>query len=384
MDLLTTADLQALAHDDGHDLAVSLFLPTHRVTVELEADRLRLKNLLAAVTKSLHDDGMTSAAVETLLAPAWELHTDVRAWQHMSDGLAIFLRPDWHRVVRVAVDVPLLAAVGDRFVVTPLLSAVSSDDHYLLLAVSQRKVRLLEGSRHRVGEVELRDVPTSLREVIEAPGPRSDTMTRSLGGGRSGPAVFHGHGAGDDEFKHDEMLRFLRVVADGLHDYLTDQDLPMVLVGLDRNVALYREANTYAKVLDHAVRHNPDQLSDGELHDAAWPIAAEYVDQAKHAAIQRFDQLIGSGAASTDAATIEAAAEQGRVDTLFVTSEPSCWNPTVGGRPTVVRLGAEQDLAACEQLDRCVLATLLHGGNAYTVAEPSMLDNALMAATFRY
>jgi hypothetical protein len=50
----------------------------------------------------------------------------------------------------------------------------------------------------------------------------------------------------------------------------------------------------------------------------------------------------------------------------------------------VVRLGDEQELAACELLDRCVLATLLNGGEIYTTSDSSMLNGGLMAATFRY
>jgi hypothetical protein len=384
MELLTTTDLQALTHDEEHSPAVSIFMPTSRVSVEVQADQLRWKNLIGAVETALHDDGIDKAAAATLLAPAWELHADVRFWQHVSDGLAVFLRPGWHRIVRVPVAVPQVATVGDRFVVSPLLGAISSEDHFLVLAVSQQKVRLLEGTRHHVEEVELRDVPTNLRDVIEAPDPRSDTMTRSLRGGRVGPAVFHGHGAGDDTFKNDEAVKFFRRVDDGLRRSLADQNRPMVLVGLERNVAAYRKVNTYPRVLDQAVHHNPDQMSADQLHDAAWPIAHTLFSQSKRAAVERLGELIGTGLASTTAATIHAAAQQGRVDTLFVTGEPSCWNGTVGGRPSVVRLGDEQELAACELLDRCVLATLLNGGEIYTTSDSSMLNGGLMAATFRY
>lgn len=384
MDLLTTTDLKALTRPDLREPAVSLFMPTSRVPANPQADPLRWKNLLTAVASSLDDAGADRGSAEALLAPAWELHTDQSAWRYMSDGLAMFLRAGWHRIYRVPVDVPEVAAVGDRFLVSPLLGAISSEDHFLALTVSQRNIRLLEGTRHRLEIVELPDVPMDLRDVIEAPEPRSATMTRSLGGGRPGPAVFHGHGAADDDFKNEEVVRFFRRVVEGLHPYLADQDLPMVLVGLDRNIGLFREVNTYRNVLGQAVSSNPDHLSADELHDAAWPIAAEHFAQAKHAAIERFEQLHGTGLASADTESIQVAADQGRVATLFVRREPSCWDRGHGGRPTVVRLGVDSSLAECELLDRSVLATLANGGEVYQVDEPSPLDGHLMAATFRY
>ncbi len=381
MDLLTTTDLQALTHDDQSGLAVSLFVPTTPAPANAQIDPLRWKNLLAAVGSSLDDSGADKDATKSLLAPAWDLHADPTAWRYMSDGLAMYLRPGWHRTYRVPVQVPEVAAVGDRFLVSPVLGAISNDDHFLLLAVSQRNVRLLEGTRHRLEAVELPDVPADLRDVIEAPDARSDTMTRSLGGGR---AVFHGHGAADDDFKNDEVVRFLRQVSSGLHSYLADQDRPMVLVGLDRNVGLFREVNTYRNVLEHAVNSNPDGVSDHDLHAAAWPVAEEHFAQKKRAAIERFRELHGTGQASADTERIQTAADEGRVDTLLVPRERSCWDREQGGRPTVVTLGEDPSLAECERFDRSVLATLTHGGDVYQVDEPSLLEGRLMAATFRY
>ncbi len=381
MDLITSTDLQTLTSADQPGPAVSLFIPTNRVPTNEQVDPLRWKNLLTGVASSLDDAGIDKAEAESLLAPAWKLHGDVSAWRHMSDGLAMFLRPGWHQTFRVPVNVPQVAAVGDRFLVSPLLGAIARDDHYLLLAVSQRDVRLLEGTRHRAETVELPEVPTSLRDVIEAPDPRSDTMARSLGGGR---AVFHGQGAADDDFKNDEILSFLRQVNDGLQAYLASQDRPMVLVGLERNIGLFREANTYRHVLEHAVNSNPDDLSAGDLHHAAWPIAEEHFAQTKRAVLERFGTLHGTGLASVDPEAIHSAADQGRIETLLVPRQQSCWDRSQGGHPTVVRLGADQSFAECELFDRAVLNTLTSGGAVYQVDEPSPLEGHLMAAVFRY
>ena len=158
----------------------------------------------------------------------------------------------------------------------------------------------------------------------------------------------------------------------------------MVLVGLERNVGLFREANTYGNVLETAVTSNPDSLSAEELHAAAWPVAAEHFAEDKRNALERFASLHGTGQASVNADKIQVAAQEGRVETLFVAREPSVWSQGRDGRSAVVTLGAEPALADEELFDRAVLDTLTNGGKVYEVEDSSVLDGQLMAATFRY
>lgn len=297
----------------------------------------------------------------------------------------MFLLPGKQQTFRVPVDVPEVAAVGERFVVGPLLRILTGDEHFLLLAVSQRNVRLLEGSRHRVEEVVLPEIPSSLRDVVDPPEPRSHTVTFATSpGGSSGTAVFYGHGAADDDFKRDEVERFLRQVADGLDSYLADQDLPMVLVGLDPLVSMYREISDYRGILEEPVRQNPDQLSAEELHAAAWPVVAERLREAKGQAAERFAELHGTGRASTDPAKIESAAVEGRVETLFLTAEPSCWEEASTQSPTVIELGSNDGFAHCELLDRTAIDTLTRSGHIHVLSESMVPGGEDVAAVFRY
>ncbi len=387
MDLLTRTDLESFAGQSHPGTHLSLFMPTRRVGKDVEALSLRWKNLLKGVALALAGTGLRKAEIDELLAPAWQLQKDPFAWQYMSEGLAVFLRPGWHREFRVLVEVPEVATVGDRFVVGPLLPVISSGDRYLVLTVSQRKVRLLEGTQHRLEEVELRDVPTSLRDVIEVPVPhserRSDASARPLSGSRSGPAVFYAYEAADGQFKKDQVHTFLQKVAGGLRGYLADRSLPMVLVGLDQMLGIYRGVNTYGHVLEHAVRRNPDELSAEELHRAAWPIVAEALAQVKGRAIERFEKLHAAGDAPSLLREVEEAAVAGRVEALFLATDPWCWAQAAVGGPAVVVLGADDDFARCEQTDRALLGTLLGRGQVYPVSEPSVPGGGQAAAILK-
>lgn len=384
MDLLTKADLEQLAERDRPDVAVSMFIPTHPSGEGTRTDPIRWKNLLSTVEDALRERGMRTPDIAELLAPAQELLDDHVAWRYMSDGLAMFLRPGWHRTFRVPALVPEVATVGDRFIISPLLPLATGDSHFLLLALSQRKVRLLEGTLQRVEEIEIADVPTSLRDVIEPADGRSDAIAFSLspGPGRSGTAIFYGHGAGDDDDKRDDLRRFFRQVADGLGDYLNGQQLPMVLVGLDDNLSLYRDVNAYPNVLDDAVVQNPDELSAEQLHATAWPLIEKRLGEERAEAVGRFGELHGTGRASTDLDKIEEAARYGRVDTLFIATDPAVW--TQGNKGAVVELGADADFAHWELLDHAAVDTLTNSGRVYTMPGDEVPGVGDLAAIFRY
>lgn len=383
MELLSRADLKQLANPDHDGDHVSLFMATHRFGGGVRADRVQWKNTLMSVESLLADRSVRRPDVDDLLSPAWDLEADPLAWQHMSDGLAMFLRPGYAQTFRVPVQVPTIGAVGERMIVGPLLRVLSGDEHFLLLAMSQGNVRLLEGSRHRVEEVVLADVPGSLRDVVAPAEPRSDTMARPLSAGRPGRAVFFGHGAADDEFKRDEVVRFLRQVADGLDSYLADEEVPMVIVGLEPTVSIYRDISRYAHVIDEGVSTNPDQLSAEQLHAAAWPVVERRLRDDRQQMVEQFERQHGTGRASTDPAEIENAAANGRVETLFLPIDPSCWDVAASEAPAVFELHTADAFAHCELLDRAAVNTLSHGGRVYSVPE-SMLSGVRVAANFRY
>lgn len=383
MDLLTSADIAALADPGQGGINISLFMPTHRYGKGVEADRLRFKNLLSGVEVALAKR-MRPADIDALLAPARELREDARQWQYMSDGLAMFLRKDRNRTFKVAAPMPTLATVGDKPVLGPMLRLLSGDGNFLVLALSQREIRLMEGTRNTVGDLQLTDVPTTLKDVFEPRDSRSDTMARpAASGGRGSSAVFYGHGAGDRHLKAIEVEQFLRSVSTGLKDVLAGQSVPMVLVGLDHLVAAYREVNSYQHVVEEAIAHNPDQLSTEELHTLAWPLIERRLRADRTRVIARFQELNGTGLVSSDLSTILEAATTGRVETLFVKTDPWCWERVTDQDAPVVELGAEGRFADCELVDAAAVATLHTNGRIFATSEVLAPDSEV-AAILRY
>ncbi|MDO8786314.1 MAG: hypothetical protein Q7J12_08865, partial [Syntrophales bacterium] len=88
--------------------------------------------------------------------------------------------------------------LADRFHIKPLLPILRGDERFYLLALSQNEVRLLEGSRHSVREVDLKTLPKSLAAPLQYDVPERKIRFYSSHVGASGAGnrspIISGHG----------------------------------------------------------------------------------------------------------------------------------------------------------------------------------------------
>ncbi len=377
MDLMTRAEFEELVGESGAT-KLSLFAPTHRVATarESDEDRLRWKNLLTTVQDTLVEEGRDRREVDELLGPAWDLHGDAMAWSHMGDGLAMFLRPGWSASYRVPLEVPELAACGDGFILSPVLPLLS-DQNYVVLALSQKDVRVLRGSRDRIGELDVPGVPEAFGEVYDE-GREPGSVPRANATGRAGQAVFHGPGGSDNIHKED-VVEFFRQVARGVEEHLAGRSIPLILAGLPEWVAVYRELNTYPHLVDEAIERNPDDMRADELRGAAWDHVASRLAREKTRLLDRLNEQRARGTGVVDPHETLSAARDGRVDTLLLTAE-GCYGQAHDGR--VVLLPSDGDGDVCALADAAARATLRNGGAIRVVEE--LPEEATVGAVLRY
>lgn len=383
MDLLTLEELKALAKENVSP-CVSLFMPTHRAGAGTRQDSIRFKNLLREAEGGLRSLGLRSPIAKGLLEPAQRLLANSAFWRHQSDGLAVFVSADLFRYYRLPLDLAEQVVVGERFHLKPLLPFFMGDGHFFLLALSQNQVRLLEGTRHSVDELDLEGVPTSLSEalgydVLEKQ-IQFHTRTQAPGtGGRS--AVFHGHDPADEA--KGRILRYFRQVNEGLDRVLKGEHAPLVLAGVEYLLPLYKEVNTYPYLLERGIYGNPEGLTPTELHKRAWEIVGPHFLEAKQTARARYQELVGTGKTSTDVREVVLAAYHGQVDVLFVALSVQQWGRFLPETNTV--LLREEPMPADEDLlDTASIQTVLNGGTAYAVERDKVPDNAPLAAIFRF
>jgi hypothetical protein len=388
MDRLSKNEIKTLLgkHEEP---CVSIFLPTGRGGVESQQDELRLRHQIRDTENRLLLENLRSTKIEKLLEPFNALLEDGGFWLHTLDGLAIFRTLEMFSYYRLPFSFKEQVVVSDHFYLKPLLPLLATGGRFYVLALSQNAVRLLEGTRFSIQELELPEtVPANLAEALKYEEAENEVSfyTSSSGGlvGKGGrrATIFYGQGVGHDDSK-DHLLRYFQQIDRGLHELLKDESAPMVLAGVEYLFPIYQQANTYTYLLHQGVPGNPDKLSAGALHEAAWEVVEPYLQRVqKRTAIQYRDN-VGTARTSNDIREIMPAAYYGQIGSLFVSIDHELWghfDPT----SNTIHVHKEARFKDDDLLDEAAAQTILHGGAVYAVEQAKVPDESVLAAVFRY
>lgn len=370
------------------EICVSIYLPMARVGPDVSGNHIRLKNALQNVAEQLEERDWRPPRIEALLEEPRQLLHESPFWQHQADGLAVFIAPDFFEIYRVPIDFEPLTLISDRFHVKPLLPLFSDDGRFYILALSQSDVRLFQGTRHAVDEIQLEGVPRSIEDALWTDDAeeqiRSHTVTSGAGGEPAAePGVtHHGQGIVDDEMLQ-RLRRYFDEVSEGIQQMLADTESPLVLAAVDYLHPIYKEVSDSPHLLDEGVIGNPDELSAQELHQQAWPIVKPIFEDAKEEAANRYRQLAHDEEASDQLEEIVLSAVQGRVDTLFVAVGTQKWgNYDVDTHS--VALHEEPQNGDEDLLDFAAMQTMANGGTVYAVSADDVPSHTPIAAVFRF
>jgi hypothetical protein len=129
---------------------------------------------------------------------------------------------------------------------------------------------------------------------------------------------------------------------------------------------------------------NPSGLPPDELRGRAWSLAEPHFQHQRETARGRFGELRGKGRTFEALTDVVPAAEEGRIETLFLARGAREWGTYDSDRRRVTVLG-EAARGHEDLLDRAAVQTLLHGGRVY-VLEPGEppLEEGPAAAILRY
>lgn len=390
MSLFDREELEDLVEYGGSRPCISIFLPTHRAGLDWKQDPIRLKNLLREAEEKLSEHDVAAERIEELLEPARLLLPDDDFWKHQSDGLAVFLAGKGMRNYRLPRRFDELVLVQDRFYVKPLLPLLSGDGRFHLLAMSQNQVRLFEGTRDGLREIDLADIPESLRDAVGY-----DWQERSLqfhtgagpsGGGsptgRSRQAIFHGHGEPEDDAK-EEIEVFFRAVDEGVRGLIDDLHEPLLVAAVDYERALYRKVSKHPHLLEEGISGNPERVHVNDLHERAWEIVEPvFRAEVEHAA-ERYEELASAGKVNSNPKEIVPAAVDGRVDTLFIPRGQRLWG-RYDEETRTVTLNDGEAPGIVDLFDSAAVKTLTQGGTVYSVNDEEIPGVGPMAAIYRY
>ncbi|MEP7112757.1 MAG: hypothetical protein ABI862_05795 [Ilumatobacteraceae bacterium] len=313
-------------------LFVSVFIPvdfSRPQATNALAKALRHAAQTAAIGLT-NRHGMMPSVAATFVAPL-TAETIVDDTPRSAHGLAVFLSADCSLSVALPIEVGPAVEIGDRVDMLRLLPAVVDDVKYFVLTIDKQGAKLFHGTRFGFEAVEVPDMPGSIDDALWY-------IRREPSLNRQGSGVTHGTGGGQD-LRKDDVRQYIHLIDKAITPVLAGSDAPLVVVGVEYEAAMFINHTHYRNTIDIPICGSPDSMSPDDLHRRSWDFAQSQARSTRDA-LERFQQLAGTGKTSTDPNEIDYAGGQGSISDLLVAK--SATNPgetpqlSTGGRPEIV------------------------------------------------
>lgn len=381
--MLRKNDLSRLLSQESRP-SVSLYLPTHKAGPAMREDPIRLKTLLREAEAQIDHD----PTARKILEPAWSLVVREGEWQHMKQGLAIFLSPDHQEFLKLDHSPEAVAVVRDSFYIKPLLPALDDGQRFYLLILDRKDPRLYLCSRAGFERVQHEVMDQSFAKLVAKTELQADVgfHSASASGARGGAGTvqFHSQGESPDDYRKTELDQFALGIAKAVNGVLKEETVPLVLAGEPTLLGLYRTHDRYGHTLDESLTHAGVEGEDSAIEKEVRKLVAPHLDRPRRRALEKLEELQGKtpGLVALNHEDILRDADSGRVATLLVAEDADLWAQVVADDRT--RLTAPGADGAVDLIERMAMRTLRHGGDVIMVSRGKIPGDAHAAAILRF
>jgi hypothetical protein len=382
MNTISRDDFRQLATMNG-EYVVSIYLPAS-VGAESRQNPVRFKNLLRAAGQKMLDRKIGEPAIQKMTVSARTLLDQPELWMELSHGLAVFVSRDNLRAWPLPFACEELCVVGKHAYLLPLLAWETNDTPYFVLAVSQNAVRLLHGTRARLEEVTVPNLPANLTTALDYD-TRQGTLQMHSGtprlAGTEG-AVYHGQG-GEVDVAKDELTSYFREIDRAVGDFLQLRAEPLIFAGVDYLFPIYQAVNSYPHLASTPIAGNPDLLTASDICASAWPLVEAVMRDRNRAEAETYWNSVAQGRTSNRTDEILAAGHAGAIETLFVAPgarQPGKFSPET----SKVRYDVTPQPDSEDLVNLAATFVLRTSGTVKTVLSGNVPGGGMMAALLRY
>jgi hypothetical protein len=315
----------------------------------------------------------------SLLRPLEQLADDpaLGAGSHWSR--AIFCSPNVFQQSFLTNRMEASVNVGGSFSIRQFASELSPPRVFYILALSKTRVDLLRcaGLHAEVAKLPL-GVPETLEEALALEPPDHDLEGRSAAGVSTGAmhSLRFGTGSGRER-QHAHLADYYKLVDRGLQQSFREPDTPLILAGVEEDVAIYRGGSTYRDFTKSSILGSPDVARDQtELLQQAYSILHQEGVGRQHAALIAAKERTAPSRFSTDPDTILRAAFEGRVGQLYLDESAK--------RIEMFERGRYQSWGEEDLLNLAAVQTIIHHGKACELPAELMPDGAAVIGIMRF
>lgn len=290
-------------------------------------------------------------------------------------GRMIFRSPSVFRWFDLPGTVPLRTVVGRYCHVVPFLNQLCADREFYILGLNEKHLHLLHYTDGECKEVPLPDdVPKSAEFAGGFDPPdhmlRDRSAARPPSGAWSQVVVF---GTGSErEKEHERLQEFFRLVDRALSKVLRGK--PLLLSGVSYEVAIYRRAAVYPRLMEGYLEGDLHTLATQEIARLAHEHARILGRRKAETQLQQLREMSRMERTSTDIHRVLEAAEEGRVAKLILGEEAH-----FGAALVELESDNQEDL-----LNAAAVLSIGDGAEVFMLPTDAMGPFAPVAAMFRY
>lgn len=376
----TRNELEELVRGQNHR-CVSLYLPTTSAGRESLENPVRLKKLLKQAKTQLEESGLRENAAAAVLQPARQLLNEYPFWQLQDRGLALFLSSGFFEGYQLPYAVRERAVVAPGFHFKALFPLLADNQHFFVLAVSRKAVKLFRATRYRIRQIPLDDIITSQAEALRYDDPEQCLQVHTSNPGSTG--TVHGQGGAREDTK-ERTLRYFQMMSEGLQKHLRNETAPLLLAAVDYYLPILKQANVYPHLVDDVLAGNPDDTAEEALRDRGWELLQPILNKPRQRASEAVIAGIVGRTAIDDVAASVTAACHGRAEKCFVALDREIWGRFDRKSCAVKPMDAET-FEARDLLDLAGVETVLQGGDVYPMPdEESVPGSGPLSVLLRY
>jgi hypothetical protein len=263
-------------------------------------DPIKVKNLIRKAIARLHGE-FKKREVATVVNNLQDLVRKVD-WEHTLDGLALFAGRERSAAVSLPFRVKPRAVIDETFATRDLVYAFNRAAPYRVLVLSHT-ARLYDAWTAVLDEHTARPFPM---------------VHRGAGGASKLPG---GKGINRSAVRDEAHRAFFRSVDDAVNTLQKANPLPLVVVGVERNLAFYQEVTSQSVAIIGMLAGNHDKTSPSALGKLVWPVFETGATRRRTEALVQLDQAVSAHRYASGIDQVWGAAVGGKCRTLLVEKE---------------------------------------------------------------
>ncbi len=272
---------------------ISILLPTYRTVPENQKTNIRIKRLVKEAEERLLEN-MTKRESAKLIEAMKKLADSVDTRTNL-DGLALFISNQVAEKVDIPFNIRERVIIDETFATRDIIKGINRSIRYYVLEISLYGARLFHCFRDEA--LEINDYGFPAKSDFDDVYLNPKDMSRE---------------------KEKYIKEFFNKVDKQFQSIYNEDPQPLVLAGVKKNLAFYKEICDNKSAVAGALEGNYEESKPHEIGKKAWPIIKNLKEKERNNIINELKNAIGAHKSAFGLNDIWRYANEGRIETLIV------------------------------------------------------------------